>query len=149
MRAIFLCMLFAFFTVAAANGDRPVGTNCNLKSPPENAGEDAFHGITMKIYPRAKDISSKYSGCQVMWVPDGGKWHIARLVAIEGGDPVRIWTPDKSAGTGACRYKNGKVVKGDPNKCGPTTYLIAKSLPAGCMERTAKAGQRPNDCNFE
>jgi hypothetical protein len=149
MRALLLSVLFVYCAAAAANDGRPVGTNCTLKVPPADAGEDAFHGITMKIYPRAKDISNKYSGCQIMWIPHDGKWHVSSIVAIERGDAVRVWTPDKSDKTRACRYKEGKVVKGDPQKCAATQFLIAKSLPAGCVERTGAAGERPADCKYE
>ena len=150
MRALLVCFLFVYCAAAAANGSgRPVGVNCNLKAPPENAGEDALHGIPMKIYPRAKDISNDYTGCQLTWIEHNGKWHVSTIVAIERGDAVRVWSPDKSDEMRGCRYKQGKVVRGDPKKCADTRFLITKSLPAGCVERTAKAGVRPADCNYE
>ena len=49
--------------------DRPTGTNCELSAPPSISGEDYSHGITVRIYPRAKDGRLKLTvGCQVVWV---------------------------------------------------------------------------------
>ncbi len=152
MRALLISLLVLHGALAhAAESGRPMGENCNLAAPPANAGEEFNHGITLKIYPRARDIHSSYTGCQTTWMPQGNKWLVLTIVAIERGDAVRIWTPDKSdPARFSCIYKAGKIVKGDAQNCVAPQFLIAKSLAPGCVARIAKAsGQFPPDCKYE
>jgi hypothetical protein len=123
----------------AADEGRPHGPNCDLTAPPASAGEDMNHGITLKIYPRAKDIDASYSGCQVMFAPDDGKWLIVALTQIVAGDPVRLWSDENDAEWLNCRYKNGRVVTGNPEKCPVPTSLLLKSMAAGCVAKIQDA----------
>ena len=135
----------------SAHDVRPTGQNCNLSDPPRDAGEEFNHGITLKIYPRARDIDKNYTGCQTVWMPDGRRWPTVGIVAIERGDPVRLWTEhENDPGRQACRYREGRVVQGDPEKCPVPEFLITKSLAPGCVARIAKAGgQFPPECEYE
>src|SRR5260221_10147600 len=139
MRTLVLALLLISCATVAAQDGKPTGPNCNLKTPPPESGEDALHGITLKFFPRAKDISKKYNGCQVMWVPHDGEWHVASIVAIENGYAVRIWNPEKTGTARLCRYKEGKIVRGDPKKRAVPHSLIVKTLPPGCVERALTA----------
>jgi hypothetical protein len=155
--------LFAYLSllssIAAQAGEvaHPQGANCALAAPPEAAGEELNHGLVLRIYPRARDIGSKYTGCQIMWAPDGSKWVKVSVVAIKNGDPVRLWPPDHSQSElMACRYRNGRVVAGNPENCAAPQFLIAKSFAPGCVEkmRTAIAASgvgapQPQGCNHE
>ena len=122
-----------------------------------NAGEEFNHGITLRIYPRARDINRNYTGCQTMWVPDGRQWRVVSIAAIESGDPVRIWSPVNSDSTKfSCIYKRGKVVKGDEEHCAAPQFLIIKSLAPGCVERIQKSvtnrglsAATPSGCDYE
>jgi hypothetical protein len=115
------------------------------------------HGAVLRIYPRAKDIGARYTGCQVLFAPHAGKWHVVSLTEVVNGEPVRIWSehePDESVL--ACRYKNGKVVVGNPEKCPMAEFLLLKSMAPGCVklmqEAVAKQGlgaQSPKQCEYE
>jgi hypothetical protein len=150
-RALFWALLHTIGVAYAADEGRPKGPNCDLAVPPKNAGEELNHGIILKIYPRALHMPKGYTGCQVMWMAEGKKWHTISVVAIENGSAVRIWAPDGVGGIEqGCRFKDGKVVKGDPRKCPMPEFVIAKSLAPGCVERISKAqGKSPPDCKYE
>ena len=135
--------VLVFHTSIAYDADeRPAGKNCNLQAPPKEAGEEINHGVIHKIYPRARDISKDYTGCQLLWMPDGKSWITIAVVAIERGYAARIWSQyETDPNRLACRYKEGKVIQGDPQNCPAPEFLIIKSLPPGCVERIK--GGRP------
>lgn len=153
-----LVLLLFFSALAfAADADRPRGPNCALKAPPASSGEDTNHGITLKIYPRAKDISAAYSGCQALFAPNGQKWEVVALTEYVAGDPVRLWSEHETdSDRRNCRYKAGRVVQGNPDKCPAPSSLSIKSMPRGCVtkmqEAVAKRGlaaPRPKECEYQ
>jgi hypothetical protein len=94
MRIAFLILVFfSSGTCIAGDNLRPQGANCDLVSPPENAGEDFNHGATIRVFPRARDIGSSYNGCQLMWVQAVDHWTIISVVEIRDADAERIWSP--------------------------------------------------------
>ena len=141
MRYLILAPLFLIFSSAfPAESSRPTGENCGLVGPPASAGEEMNHGVTLRIYPRTKEISKQYSGCQIMWMPSGEKWIVVSMVAIDAGDPVRVWSPAiPSPVDTECRFNKGQVVKGDSNHCPQANHLILKSFAPGCVEKVRKA----------
>jgi len=153
--------LVAAFCVSAAAGaadnDRPTGTNCDLAAPPPSAGEEFNHGLTLKIFPRARDIGPGYTGCQLVWIPHEGRWITMSAVAIEGGQPVRIWAPEVAKPDFLdCRYKSGRIVAGDPGKCPMARFLLMRSMGPGCVDIVRKAvaakglgAPRPAECEYE
>lgn len=151
-----LCLLSAL-SAHAVEAPRPQGENCALTAPPAAAGEEFNHGLVLRIYPRARDISAKYTGCQIRWAPDGSKWVTVSVVAIERGGAVRVWSPDQSqTELLACRYKAGRVVTGHPDNCPAPQFLIAKSVAPGCVEKLRAAvaagglsAAQPAGCNHE
>ena len=158
MRVVLLLVLLMQCAVGVAQEmRRPAGRNCNLAVPPSTSGEEMNHGITLRIYPRARDIGDRYTGCQLMWVPHQNKWHVMSVVEVKAGDPVRIWSPDTSDSVRfSCIYSKGKVVKGDANNCAAPESLIAKSLAPGCVEKISQAvarggieAQWPAACQYE
>lgn len=158
LRAVLFLSFYLFSALTfATEAGRPYGTNCNLSTPPTNAGEEFNHGITLRIFPRARDINSKYTGCQTMWAPDGKEWSVVAIAAIEAGDPVRLWSPVNSGSAKFnCVYKKGKVVKGDEEHCAHPQFLIAKSLAPGCVAQIRKSvasdglsAPTPSGCNYE
>ena len=152
----YLCLL-SCFAAYAGEVARPQGKNCVLAVPPEAAGEEFNHGLVLRIYPRARDIDSKYTGCQIMWAPDGTKWVTVSVVAVENGEPVRLWSPDASeTELLACRYKNGRVVAGNTESCPAPQFLITRSVAPGCVEKMRAAvaiggvgAPLPRGCNHE
>lgn len=153
-------MLLSLLALPAYSADwgRPKGANCDLISPPLSAGEEMNHGIVLRIFPRAKDIKSTYTGCQALFVQDGDKWAVASLVEIVAGDPIRVWSPDDDADllTRGCRFEHGKVIEGDPNNCPMVEFLLIKSLAPGCVrviqDAVAKHGRGariPPECEYQ
>ena len=148
---LFICQVSAF-----ANDSAPQGRNCDLSAPPISAGEEQNHGVLLRVYPRAKDIDSKYVGCQALLAPDGERWVVVSLTEVVNGDPVRVWSADeKDATILACRFKNGKVVQGNLDTCPAPEFLLLKSMAPGCVrtvvDAVAKYGlgaPRPSDCEY-
>ena len=149
--AVLICAAIAFPVMAAE--PRPVGQNCDLLAPPASAGEEANHGMLLRIFPRAKDIDATYSGCQVLFASYEGKWVVVSLTEIVKGDPVRLWSEhDKDAARQACRYRNGRVVRGNPDTCPASQFLLVKSLAPGCfqkMEGKSAGAPPPPECEYE
>jgi hypothetical protein len=155
--AVLLLPLWLALPAPAVAAPRPSGTNCDLKSPPTEAGEEMNHGVTLRVFPRAKSINSSYSGCQVLFAPAAGSWHVVSIAEVAAGDPTRIWSEhagnDESV---ACRYKNGTVVEGNADKCPHPEFLLIKSMAPGCVkllqEAVAKGGlgaATPAHCQYE
>jgi hypothetical protein len=150
---LLICCVVGF----AAESDRPRGKNCALSAPPANAGEETNHGMTLRVFPRARDIDNQYTGCQTMWMPNGNKWIPIAMVAIENGDAVRLWASDNSnPALFRCKYKKGRVVEGDEQNCAAPQFLIKKSLAPGCVEKIRQAvaqfglgAPRPQGCEYE
>ncbi|MCW5626128.1 MAG: hypothetical protein KIT73_15550 [Burkholderiales bacterium] len=142
-------LVFGCFGALATEGP-PVGANCALEAPPENAGEDLRNGVLMRVFPRVRNISKDYSGCQMVWAPDAGKWVLSQRVQIEQGDPIRVWVPaEADPAKAACRYQEGKLVQGDRQVCPLPEFLLVKSMRAGCVERSKSEGKVAEGCNYE
>jgi hypothetical protein len=148
-------------SVGAAHGAdnaRPNGVNCTLQLPPTEAGELSIDGTIVRVFPRAKDIDARYSGCQAVFMEQVDKWEVAFLTEVVEGDPVRVWSEHAPSNHPVflCRYKNGKVTVGDPDNCPTPKGLLVKSLPPGCIrlirDSHAKPGtkaSRPASCLSE
>jgi hypothetical protein len=120
----------------ASETTRPIGVNCTLSEPPTDAGEGAVHGMTIRIYPRAKDITSNYTGCQTVFAEIDGKWGTVVMTEVVDGDPIRIWSDDE---TSECLYQKGRVIRGNPGKCPSPDDLLFKSMPSGCVKARHEA----------
>ncbi len=139
---------------AFADDDTPRGKNCDISAPPASAGEALSHGTVLRVYPRAKDIDSKYTGCQATLASDGERWFVVFLTEIISGDPVRVWSANED-GAAPCRFKDGKVVQGHPETCPAAESLIQKSMAPGCVYIVAHAiakhglgALRPVECEY-
>jgi hypothetical protein len=155
--ALIMCLLLCVLPVRAANVDKPTGKNCDLASPPAAAGETVNHGITLRVYPRIKGIDTRYSGCQVLFAPEGEKWTVISLTEVIAGDPVRVWSAyETDAEVLACRFKQGKVVQGNPDTCPASRFILLESLAPGCtralQDAVAKYGlgaPQPPECEYQ
>lgn len=145
-----LVVLFSISLPSFAADDHPSGTNCELQSPPATAGEEMSHGATFKIFPRARDINASYTGCQFMWATMQGQVVLVSVSAIEKGYVTRLWSPSSKVNDPAeCRYKEGKLVRGSERSCPAPKFLLIKSMPAGCVERSMAAGGLAEGCVHE
>ena len=159
MRTILVSLLLSFVTLASSATDnpRPAGKNCALSAPPPSAGEESNHGAILRIFPRARDIDSQYTGCQALFAQYNGQWAVVSLTEVVKGDPVRIWSEqDPDDDSLSCRYRQGKVVQGNPDTCPMPEFILLKSLAPGCAqvirEDAAKRGlgaPTPKGCQYE
>lgn len=153
----FICLLLCALHVRAANNEKPVGKNCDLTSPPATAGEEMNHGTVLRVYPRAKDIDARYSGCQVLFAPHGQQWVGISLTEVIAGDAVRVWSDDYTdLAVRACRFKQGKLIQGDPDTCPSPEFILMKSLAPDCVriiqDAIAKNGPGtpwPPSCEYD
>ena len=58
---------------------QPKGANCSLAAPPSGADEEFNHGVTLRVFPRVRDIHDSYNGCQNLWAPNGAGWEIISI----------------------------------------------------------------------
>jgi hypothetical protein len=146
-RALIVFILISVTPLLAIAQGRPTGENCDLSSPPALAGEEMNHGVTLRIYPRKKDIGPQYNGCQSLWSPAGPRssdWVLISMVEIVEGDPRRIWSPHEVGIGTECRFKDGQVTRGNPSNCPMPRFLILGSMSPGCVERIRAAVAKPD-----
>lgn len=124
------------FCLCVAEERKPVGLNCDLKSPPSSAGVVPTHSALLRIYPRAIDMPLNYSGCQALFFEDDGQWKVG-LMEFVGGHLRRSWAPGvNNPKQDACRYEKGKVVHGDSKTCrrdNSDDMLFMKSYAPECI----------------
>ncbi len=141
--ALLLAILLPLTPAFADETGRPTGENCNLAAPPDSAGEEVERGLTLRVFPRGRDIGSKYSGCQLRWAPVKDHWYLVAITGIASGEPVRLWSPEVSVVT--CLYDKGKLVQGEVRNCPDAQNLILRSRAPGCLEKIRHAvGQGGN-----
>lgn len=155
--AAWLYLALACVTSSAAQNPRPIGLNCKLSAPPASAGEESNHGTTLRIFPRARDINSKYSGCQVLFAEQKEHWVVVSVTEVVKGDAIRVWSEDHpDEDTLSCRYSRGKVIRGNPDTCPMPEFILIKSLAPGCVKRMQEAvakhglgASSPEGCKYE
>lgn len=155
--SLFICLLLCALAVHAADTEKPAGKNCDLTSPPAAAGEEMNHGIVLRVYPRTKDIDAHYSGCQVLFAPHRQQWIAMSLTEVIAGDAVRVWSDDYTdLGVRACRFKQGKLIQGDPDTCPSPEFILVKSLAPGCVRiiqdviaRDGPGAPWPPSCKYD
>lgn len=151
MLRTFLIFLICFCaTHPASAGDaevaeivRPEGKNCELSTPPKNAGEETGHGVLLHVFPRIADINQTYTGCQAVFLTTAKRpTQLGWLVELHDGDPVRLWSaePDMRQWL-TCRYKRGKLVDGKSGVCPVQAPVLLPSMPAGCTDESPKGAQ--------
>lgn len=85
-------------------------TNCNLLSPPDDAGETQAHGVILYIYPRSHTIDVSYSGCQNQWFLDDDNYRKLSVVHYNRGVITAYDNINLNGNVGYhCRYENGSL----------------------------------------
>lgn len=146
-------LLFAVcIASASAQADqlRPHGQNCDLAAPPAGSGEEAAHSTTLKIFPRLRDMTTGYDGCQVTWYNDGPQWQVVGITYFRRGTPAAFWSPvlvgEKEL---FCKYQGGIRISGPPDRCPAFKSLRKRSVAEGCIDRARAEGKLPDDCRYE
>lgn len=145
-----LAVLLAGPALAATTPAKAVppfkGANCQVASPPANAGEAIAQGVTAKVYPRRAQIDNKYTGCQTSWAESRGKWVVMGVSSFERGEAVAFWTPPPESVL--CKYSNGQSVGSKPGTCPAHASLAVPSMAPGCVARIlGRAGTE--GCKYE
>ncbi len=147
-KILIIISILIHINIAHAEDGQPTGKNCNLIAPPESAGEVSNHGLTFKVFPRAKYITETYTGCQTFWAQMDSKWLLITALKIVKGDPKRHWSPhNRGSEKTTCKYSKGKLISGEKAKCPAPESLILKSLAPGCLEIKRKEGRFTDECN--
>lgn len=130
------------------NSSKPIGDNCDLDVPPNNAGEVVTEGVFFKIFPRTNEITKAYNGCQIIWVSDD--WTLYLIVERKNGDITRLWATNmKDPEEFQCGYSSGVLVKGNPGKCPPPQEVSLKSLNPGCVKRQNTTYVASKNCKYK
>ena len=134
--ALFLSLLLTSITGVARAGDA-----CALAEPPAEAGEMfttvGSTKIEARIYPRLSDLSSNYTGCQVLWATINGK-KSKTVVHLKDG---RVMSTDPGPDVPLC--KSGERT-GDTG-CYPRKWALQASFPAGCTAKRTE-GKHTKEC---
>lgn len=125
------------------------GRNCTVSAPPAGAGEVSNAENLIKVYPRAADIGTNYAGCQSAWVGLGERWTLVARILFESGQPRAVWAPGDPPDSPRCRYDGHRLVEGADEQCPEPHQLILRSLPAGCVERSRRAGALASGCAYD
>ena len=114
---------------AAASADHPNGINCQLRSPPMSAGEIASSDQPWRVYPRTRNISPKYSGCQTVWAPkrEENGWDVVFITVVKNGQPVRHWPAPPS----------------------PVIPTLVGSVAPGCLAKSLLKPKPPPGCEAD
>jgi hypothetical protein len=116
--------------------------NCMLQQPPNDAGENYTHGLVLKVFPRAAQISHAYSGCQLAWQHGEDGWSLAFKLYFEQGEVVAIWSPEME-----CKYLNRSLNKESPDECPSEPPLAMLSVTRGCLnEAKTESGDMTGKC---
>lgn len=140
-------------SVGGCNSDELARTGCDLAKPPPSAGEMSSHGLEFRIYPRAVDMISNYTGCQVVWGidADGTVTKIKETRYFEG-KAVRYtdYMPDGKSVPLTCEYRDGRLL-GMDKRCPTFAQANARetSLPAGCLASVATSSSDAHQPCFE
>jgi len=149
-------ILVCLYLVSCTTEQRPEGNNCGMINPPSNAGEDShmYFGLA-KVYPRAKNMSAEYSGCQIIWSNKGeslDSWSLAFKLIYANGELVRSQTflsTDSEALE--CKYNSIELVSGKADDCYPLEQTPVVSMRPGCLKDLVEASYDrtkplPTDC---
>ncbi len=125
----------------------PNASNCNLQSPPSGSGDVQGDEpeFDLKVFPRYRDFSLKYTGCQTSWFKRDDGWHRFSVAYFERGKPATFIIPAvvaEQATDMVCRYRGKKLVADDAHECPSSTDVILLSMPSGCIERI-RSGDKP------
>ena len=149
-RSAFLLMLGLVQFAALHAEPIPVSApNCQVASPPTASGENANHGVLIKVFPRKSQVSNEYSGCQTMWIQKGNGWEKFSVMYFVTGQLQAWWYADDEAPNGLlCLFSNGKLFAGAPKDCYvPRNLGLTNSFASGCMETAIGTGGISEKCS--
>jgi len=139
-RWLFLVVVASTSLLAGASP--PEGENCDLASPPADAGEAHSHvagaGVIGWIYPRLSTLPASYSGCQVLWYM--GPKQLQRSMLFLRNGRVQSIFPEPMVPL--CKVGEKTMDTG----CAPRQRAMLVSFPAGCWARAKAEGKLPGDC---
>jgi len=97
----------------------------------------------MKFYPRAKDISASYTGCQLAWLMQNGQWVTFSTRYYSAGKLRAFYGPQlEGKATSVCLFENGKLSPESKGACPPFEEASrpAPSLAPGCVTAQTPVG---------
>jgi len=111
--------------------------NCDLKTPPTDAGETQAHGVILYIYPRTHEIDRTYHGCQNMWFLDDEHFRKLSRVYYVDGQAIRYENIKIFGGIGyQCHYEKELSAEDNDKRCPDYEQLSKPSYQAGCYSKS-------------
>ena len=147
--AIATLLMAAVGSSAATEPVPASAANCDLRSPPLEAGEDVSRTkVPMKFFPRARTIPAGYTGCQKVWTVFRDRWILFSTRYFEKGE-LRVFLGPVIEGQDQiqCFFTNGQRVSTSTRGC-PSfkeARAPAPSLPSGCIAEL-QAGSPSDRC---
>lgn len=121
----------------AIAGNVFAATNCDLKTPPADAGETQAHGVILYIYPRTHEITDSYNGCQNMWFLDDTHFRKLSRVHYVDGKATRYDNIKIHGGVGyQCQYQDGALIENNDKRCPAFEQINKKTYQAGCYSKS-------------
>ena len=112
-------------------------SNCNLLTPPDDAGETQAHGVILYIYPRSHTIDSHYSGCQNQWFLDENHFRKLSVVHYKSGVITAYDNINLNGNVGYhCQYENGSLSGKNDSRCPNFLQLKKKTYQSGCYSQS-------------
>ena len=141
--AALLSLIVVALSAQSAFALPPDAPNCSLMSPPPGAGEDNPQSGLMKIYPRGRDISKSYTGCQRVWLQHNGEWLKFSTRYYQSGVLRAFYGPELNGKlTSVCYFANRKLSAKSRGAC--PSYDEARqpapSLAPGCLSNPHPMG---------
>jgi len=132
---LFLVLMFCSFVLQAGELIPKSAGNCNILQPPKAAGDSVLNGRLMKIFPRRKDMSANYTGCQTLWLDIQRMHKLEKILVLyfENGE-IKVQQHTEAGKTFSCRYYAGSLLPNSKIECSEKSIGALSSQPAGCTK---------------
>ena len=127
---------------------------CSLAKPPATAGDElGSSGAPMKVFPRAKDIPTSYTGCQKVWLLLRGGWISFSTRYFENGT-VKVFLGPLLSGMDQwhCVFQDGVLVPSPTKRACPSfdeANSRVRSTPTGCLVELQSTKPSPRCSHYE
>jgi len=150
MQLVLALSLFFLIVMNQADAQPFIPTdapNCNISSPPADAGEGHVHGAELRVYPRNKVVDAGYSGCQTVWFLIDQSW-IRTIFAYYELGSAKIIILNAQDEQVVCQYQQSIRISGNREACGDSPGVLERidSHPPGCYEKLSLAPPIVKEC---
>lgn len=140
---LFLALLLCSLSLLASDLIPKDANNCNIIQPPKAAGDSVLNGRLMKIFPRRKDMSENYTGCQILWLDIQRRHKLEKILVLyfENGK-IKVQQHMEAGRSFSCRYYAGSLLSNSSHECSKKSIGALSSHPAGCLKSSLRHEQQ-------